>query len=56
MATGTNLLTSHKARILAHTPNNTTTFLRGDNTWSNTLETSLIITKNDECGLEVLNT
>lgn len=25
------------ARYLTHTPNNTTTFLRGDNTWSNTL-------------------
>ena len=25
------------ARYLTHTPNNTTTFLRGDNTWNNTL-------------------
>ena len=42
MATGTNLLTTYKARILAHTPNNTTTFLRGDNDWSNTLTGQIV--------------
>ena len=37
MASGSNLFTSHKARILAHTPNTTDVFLRGDNSWSNEL-------------------
>ena len=33
---------ANSATKLSHTPNNTTTFLRGDNTWSNTLSTSYI--------------
>ena len=32
------------ARYLTHTPNNTTTFLRGDNTWSDTLTATLNLT------------
>lgn len=34
-----------KAAMLTHTPNNTTTFLRGDNTWSNTLTGNLLLSK-----------
>ena len=43
------------ATKLASTPNNTTTFLRGDNTWSSTLSGSLTISKAGECGVEVIN-
>lgn len=35
MATGTNLFTSHEARILAHTPNDANYFLLGNNQWVN---------------------
>ena len=35
-----------KAAMLTHTPNNTTTFLRGDNTWSNILTGNLLLSKN----------
>ena len=36
------------ARILTHTPDNTTTFLRGDNTWSNVLSNEFIIKRETE--------
>ena len=55
MASGSQNLTTYKARILAHNPDNTTTFLRGDNTWSSILNGSITISKADECGLEVIN-
>lgn len=43
MASGSSNMTTYQARIMAHSPNNTTTFLRGDNTFSNTLNTDLIL-------------
>lgn len=45
-------MVSDKARILSQTPNNTTTFLRGDNTWSDTITDDLSIGGNlDVTGL-----
>ena len=43
MATGTQNMTTYKSKVLSHTPNNTTTFLRGDNTWSNVLTDNLSV-------------
>lgn len=44
------------ASSLSSAPNNTTTFLRGDNTWTNSLGDSISISKAGECGIEVNNT
>lgn len=43
------------ARYLTHTPNNTTTFLRGDNAWSNTLTGNLIIDYDGDAYFKVVS-
>lgn len=44
-------MTTYYARQLVHTPNNTSTFLRGDNTFSNTLTDSLYLNSNKTINL-----
>lgn len=46
MANGSQNLTTYKANILAHTPDDTSLFLRGDNVWTNILNGKLDL-KND---------
>lgn len=41
MASGSQNLTTYKANLLAHTPDNTSLFLRGDNIWTNILTGAL---------------